>query len=55
MPGKFCVEYGGAFYHGLNGGDRHEPIFLIDRDRALCQDALAETCQKTGGKSRHKS
>ncbi len=48
MAGKLRVEYGGAIYHVLNRGDRREPIFQPDRNRALFRDALAKTCQTTG-------
>ncbi len=37
----------GAIYQVLNRGDRREPIFQTDRDRALLSDAVAETCRKT--------
>ena len=33
MTRKVRVEYPGAIYHVLNGGDRREPIFADDADR----------------------
>ena len=43
MAGKLRVEYGGAICHVRNRGDRREPIFRTNRDRALFLDALAKT------------
>ena len=48
MARKLRLEYPGALYHVMNRGDRREPIFRSDQDRALFLDTLAETCQKTG-------
>jgi putative transposase len=45
---KLRVEYPGAVYHVINRGDRREPIFKRDQDRALFFNTLAESCQKTG-------
>jgi REP element-mobilizing transposase RayT len=50
MPRKLRVEYEGAIYHVMNRGDRHEAIFLEDRDRVLFLETLEEACQKTGWK-----
>jgi hypothetical protein len=44
---KLRVEYPGAVHHVVNRGDRREPIFKSDQDRALCFNTLAESCQKT--------
>jgi hypothetical protein len=46
VAGKLGVEYCVAIYHVLNRGDRREPIFQTDRDRALFLDRLAETSRK---------
>src|SRR5947207_384043 len=35
MARKLRVEYEGAIYHVMNRGDRREPIFREDADRAL--------------------
>src|SRR5579863_6924652 len=43
MAGKLRVANGGAIYHVLNRGDRREPIFQSDRDRAPFLDSLTET------------
>ena len=34
MPRKLRLEYPGAIYHVINGGDRREDIFRDDADRA---------------------
>jgi hypothetical protein len=47
---KLRLEYRGAVYHVLNRGDRREPIFQTDRDRALFFDTLAQTSRKLVGK-----
>ena len=47
MPRKLRVEYEGAIYHVLNRGDRREPIFVDDPDRALFLETLGEACGKT--------
>jgi len=47
MARKLRLEYCGAIYHVLNPGDRREPIFQTNRDRALFLDTLAEICRKT--------
>jgi hypothetical protein len=33
MLRQFCIEYPGAIHHGMNRGDRREPIFQGDTDR----------------------
>ena len=48
MPRKLRVEYEGALYHGMNRGDRREPIFVDNEDRRLFLETLRETCEKTG-------
>ena len=48
MAGKLRVGYCGANYNVLNRGERRQPIFQTDLDRALFLDSLAEICQKTG-------
>jgi hypothetical protein len=35
MARKLRVQYPGAVYHVLNRGDRREPTFQADADRAL--------------------
>jgi hypothetical protein len=32
----------------MNGGDRHEVIYMADADRRRFVEALAEACAKTG-------
>ena len=48
MAIKLRVQYPGAIYHVMNRGDRREPIFKDDKDRALFLEALGEACGKTG-------
>ena len=48
MARKLRVQYPGAIYHVMNRGDRREPIFKDDKDRALFLEALGEVCEKTG-------
>ena len=47
MPRKLRVEYEGAIFHVLNRGDRREPIFVDDPDRACFLETLGEACGKT--------
>ncbi len=47
MARKLRVEFPGAIYHVLNGGDRREPIFKDDSDRIRFLATLAEACEKT--------
>ena len=48
MPRKLRIEYEDAIYHVMNRGDRREPIFLDDEDRATFLSTLGQACQKTG-------
>src|SRR5579859_510916 len=48
MARKLRVQYPGALYHVMNRGDRREPIFKDDQDRARFVETLAEACAKTG-------
>src|SRR5688572_8089482 len=48
MARKVRVEYSGAIYHVLNRGDRREPIFKDDEDRARFLVTLGQACAKTG-------
>ena len=45
---KLRVEYSGAIYHGMNRGDRREPIFRDDADRQRFVETLAEACERSG-------
>ena len=47
MARKLRVEYEGAIYHVMNRGDRREPIFREDADRALFLETLGQACRKT--------
>lgn len=47
MARKLRVQYPGAIYHVLNRGDRREPIFKDDADRARFLQTLGEACAKT--------
>src|ERR1041384_1526022 len=47
MARKLRVEYPGAIYHVMNRGDRREPIFKDDEDRAQFVATLREACLKT--------
>ncbi len=40
MARKLRVEYPGAIYHGLNHGDRREPIFQDEADRQRFVETL---------------
>jgi putative transposase len=48
MGRKARVEFAGAVYHVLDRGDRREPIFKDDADRARFLETLAEVCERTG-------
>ncbi len=48
MARKLRVEYAGAIYHGMNRGDRREPIFRDQADRQRFLATLGEACGKTG-------
>ena len=41
------VEYPGATYHVMDGGDRREDIYVNGVDRQDWLQTLAEACQKT--------
>src|SRR3989475_12435201 len=45
---KLRVQYPGAIYHLMNRGDRREPIFKDDADRARFLETLGQCCVKTG-------
>ena len=42
MPRQPRIEFPGAIYHVLARGDRREPIFLDDRDRARFVTSLGD-------------
>ena len=44
---KLRVQYPGAIYHLMNRGDRREPIFRDDADRAHFLETLGQCCAKT--------
>src|SRR6058998_3148664 len=44
---KLRVQYPGAIYHVMNRGDRREPIFKDDADRARFLETLGQCCTKT--------
>src|SRR5213594_4363548 len=44
---KLRVKYPGAIYHVMNRGDRREPIFKDDADRARFLETLGQCCTKT--------
>ena len=44
---KLRVQYPGAIYHLMNRGDRREPIFKDDADRARFLETLGQCCTKT--------
>jgi len=48
MPRQFRIEYEGAIYHLLSGGDRREDIFWDERDRRSFLRLLEQTCARTG-------
>ena len=48
MPRQFRIEYEGAIYHLLSGGDRREDIFWDERDRRSFLGLLEQTCARTG-------
>ena len=47
MARKLRLQYPGAIYHLMSRGDRREPVFLEDADRALFVSTLGEACAKT--------
>jgi hypothetical protein len=42
---KLRIEYAGAIYHVMNRGDRREPIFRDDGDRARFLETLGQACR----------
>ena len=44
---KLRVQFPGAIYHVLNRGNRREPIFKDDADRARFLETLGQCCTKT--------
>jgi hypothetical protein len=45
MARPLKIEYPGAYYHVMNRGNRREDIFLIDKDRKVFLDGLADSCE----------
>jgi len=50
MARPLRLEYAGAIYHVMSGGDRQEAIFLDDEDRRRFLKTLGEACGKAGWK-----
>ncbi|MBU6401321.1 MAG: transposase, partial [Verrucomicrobia bacterium] len=48
MARKLRLEYPGAIYHVMNRGNRGDPIFRDDADRARFVATLAEVCVRAG-------
>ncbi|MCP5528353.1 MAG: transposase [Verrucomicrobiales bacterium] len=48
MPRLLRIDFPGAVHHLVNRGNRGEPIFRDDADRAAFLAALGEVCGKTG-------
>ena len=48
MPRQVRIQYPGAMYHVMSGGNRRQDIYLDDVDRQDFLKTLAEACQKTG-------
>lgn len=48
MARKVRIEYPGAVYHVMSGGDHQEASYREDADRELSLECLAEACEKTG-------
>jgi hypothetical protein len=44
---KLRIEYAGAIYHVMNRGDRREPSFRDDGDRARFLETLGQACRGT--------
>ena len=44
---KLRIEYPGAMYHVMNGGDQRGDIFRDDEDRQRFLTTLGEACGKT--------
>ena len=47
MPRKLTIEFTGAAYHLISGGDGGEAVFLSDRDRRSFLRTLQEVCERT--------
>ena len=45
---KLRFEYPVAIYHGMNRGDRREPIFKEDAHRQQVVETLGESCVRSG-------
>lgn len=52
MPRALRTEYPGAIYHGMNRGDRREPIFHEERDRTLFLNHLGWTVAELGHRAK---
>lgn len=48
MARQLRIEFSGAVYQVMSRGNRGEPIFSDDSDRASFLKTLAQTCEKTG-------
>ena len=48
MARSIRIEYPGAFYHVMARGNRREPIFWNEEDRAVFLRTLGEACGMTG-------
>src|SRR5260370_41551907 len=48
MPRQVRIQYPGAMYHVMSGGNRRQDIYLDDVDRQDFLKTLAEACQKSG-------
>jgi putative transposase len=46
MARKLRVQYPGAIYHIMSGGDHREAIFRGDKDRELFLQTLEQACAK---------
>ena len=47
MARNLGVQYPGAIYRMMNRGDRSDPIFKDDADRARFLETLGQSCTKT--------
>jgi putative transposase len=48
MARQLRIEFAGALYQVMSRGNRGDPIFNDDEDRAIFLKTLAQTCEKTG-------
>ncbi|MCX6929552.1 MAG: transposase [Verrucomicrobia bacterium] len=48
MPLKIPIEYAGAAYHVMAGGNQGRNIYADDPNRKLWLATLGEACEKTG-------